>query len=79
VGALSLLRCEGGWSAILQVPATRSEDVWAQGLLDEGVLVHPGYFFEMPKEAFLVLSLLPETALFAEGVARLVAHVHARA
>jgi alanine-synthesizing transaminase len=79
VTAASLLQCEGGWSALVQVPATRSEDEWTQGLIDEGVIVHPGYFFEMPREAFLVLSLLPEPAVFGEGVVRLCAHVRKHA
>ena len=40
------------------------------GLLeDDGVLVHPGYFFDFPREAFLVVSLLPEPAVFDAGVA----------
>jgi hypothetical protein len=47
--------------------------------VDEGVLVHPGYFFEMPREAFLVLSLLPEPAVFGDGVLRLAAHIRAHA
>lgn len=64
-----VLRAEGGWSAILSVPRSRSEDEWALALLDAGVLVHPGYFFDFPSGAHLVLSLLPEPREFARGVA----------
>jgi alanine-synthesizing transaminase len=54
------------------VPATRSEEALVMELLErDGVLVHPGFFFDFPHEAFLVLSLLPDPALFAEGVRRL--------
>ena len=35
------------------------------------VLVHPGFFFDFPREAFLVLSLLPQADVFASGVQRL--------
>jgi hypothetical protein len=35
--------------------------------------VHPGYFFDFPGEAYLVLSLLPPPAEFGEGVARVLA------
>ena len=43
-------------------------------LLDErDVLVHPGYFFDFPREAFLVLSLLTPEDDFAEGTARVLA------
>jgi aspartate/methionine/tyrosine aminotransferase len=70
----SLLEPEGGWSAVLRVPATRTEEERVTRLLEErDVLVHPGYFFDFSHEAFLVLSLLPPEAVFAEGVARLVA------
>ena len=36
-----------------------------------GVLVHPGYFFDFPSEAFLVVSLLTPHAEFREGIGRL--------
>ena len=73
-GPATLLEPEGGWSAILRVPATSSEEERTLRLLDEkDVLVHPGYFFDFPGEAYLVLSLLPPPAEFAEGVARVLA------
>ena len=44
------------------------------GLLEgDHVLAHPGYFFDFPHEAFVVVSLLPPPADFGEGVARLLA------
>jgi hypothetical protein len=70
----SLLEPEAGWSAVLRVPATQSEEERVTRLLEErDVLVHPGFFFDFPQEAYLVLSLLPAEAEFAEGVARVVA------
>ena len=63
-----ILRSEGGWSEVLSVPRSRSEEDWALALLDGGVLAHPGYFFDFPSGAHLVLSLLPEPAAFAHGV-----------
>jgi aspartate/methionine/tyrosine aminotransferase len=68
----TLLRAEGGWSAVLRVPATLSEEERACRLLEaEDVLVHPGFFFDFAHEAFLVVSLLPEEGVFREGVSRL--------
>ncbi len=68
----TLLRPEGGWYAVLQVPRTRTEEEWAIELLEEcDVLVQPGFFFDFETEAFLVLSLLPEPAIFSEGLKRL--------
>jgi alanine-synthesizing transaminase len=76
----TVLDVEGGWSAVLHVPATRSEDEWVSTLVEnDGVLVHPGYFFDFAREAYLVLSLLPPAPTFAEGVARLVRRVTAAA
>jgi aspartate/methionine/tyrosine aminotransferase len=70
----TLLEPEGGWSAVLRVPATCGEEERALRLLEQrDVLVHPGYFFDFPGEAYLVLSLLPPPAEFAEGVARVLA------
>jgi aspartate/methionine/tyrosine aminotransferase len=69
----SLLRSEGGWSAVLRIPATMPEEHRVIALLAEhDVLAHPGYFFDFPHEAHLVLSLLPAEEDFAEGVDRIV-------
>jgi aspartate/methionine/tyrosine aminotransferase len=72
----TLLPAEGGWSAILRVPAVMTDEDWALRLLDhDGVLVSPGYFFDLALGATLVLSLLPDPATFSEGVRRLLARV----
>ncbi len=39
------LDVEGGWYAILRIPALRPDEETVLALLDEGVWVHPGYFF----------------------------------
>ena len=67
-----LLRVEGGWYAVLRLPRTHSEEQWVVELLErDGVLVQPGFFYDFPSEAFLVLSLLTPPAVFAEGAHRL--------
>ena len=63
-----VLRAEGGWSEVLSIPRSRTEEEWALALLEAGVLVHPGYFFDFPSGAHLVVSLLPRPAEFARGV-----------
>jgi hypothetical protein len=74
--AATLLEPEGGWYAVLRVPATVSEEERVTRLLEErNVLVHPGYFFDFPSEAFLVLSLLPPPDIFTEGLDRILADV----
>ncbi|MDQ3071218.1 MAG: pyridoxal phosphate-dependent aminotransferase [Acidobacteriota bacterium] len=71
--ALKLLKSEGGWSAVLRVPATRAEEDLVVALAEEdGVLVHPGYFFDFAHEAFLIVSLIAPPGEFDAGIARLV-------
>lgn len=73
-GACRLLASDGGWYAVVEVPASLTDEEWALALLEkDNVVVHPGYFFGFGREAFLVISLLPATDVFEEGVARLIA------
>ena len=66
-----VLRSDGGWYAVMQVPSLEPEEDLAVGLLtNERVLTHPGYFFDFPRESFLVLSLLPPEASFSDGIKR---------
>ena len=76
---LSSLNVEGGWYTILRVPSTRSDEDWAVELLtQEGVMVHPGHFYDFPSEGFLVLSLLPAPAIFAEALRRIISRISAQ-
>ena len=69
---LRLLPAEGGWYAVLRLPATRTEESWVMALLEEArVLVQPGYFFDFASEPYVVVSLLTETATLREGLGRL--------
>jgi len=69
--ACRVLAAEGGWSAVLQVPALESEEALVVNLVkQDGVLVHPGYFFDFARESYLVMSLLVSEAQFAEGTDR---------
>jgi alanine-synthesizing transaminase len=66
------LEVEGGWYLTLQVPGVHTEEEWLLELLDRwNVLAQPGYFFDFDSEAFLVVSLLTEPAIFHEGMGRL--------
>lgn len=67
-----LLHLEAGWSAILRLPATRSEAAWLDRFLIEGnVIAHPGYFFDMPGEPYIVISLIVEPSIFRRGVSEI--------
>ena len=66
-----VLPADGGWYAILQVPSVVDEETLVLELLKtEGVLVHPGYFFDFSRESYLVVSLIPPEAVFADAVDR---------
>ncbi|HLK50325.1 MAG TPA: pyridoxal phosphate-dependent aminotransferase [Bryobacteraceae bacterium] len=66
------LNVEGGWYVILQAPRIRTEEEWALELLARShLLVQPGFFYDFESEAFLVISLLPEEAVFQAGITRL--------
>lgn len=70
----SRLEIEGGWYAVLRFPATRSDDDFALVLLEShGVYVHPGHFFDFPRDGYLVVSLITPLKTFAEGMKRLLA------
>jgi aspartate/methionine/tyrosine aminotransferase len=56
----------------VRVPARGTEEEIVLALLDrDGVIVHPGFFFDFAGEAFLVISLLPPADRFREGVGRM--------
>ena len=65
------LHIEGGWSAILRLPGHAPEEVWLDKLLSMGVITQPGYFFDMPRGSFVVVSLITQPDIFATGVSRI--------
>lgn len=68
----TLLAPEGGWYAVLRLPAVRSDEETAMTLLkDYGTLVHPGFFFDFPGQNYLVTSLLTQPRTFKDGIERL--------
>jgi aspartate/methionine/tyrosine aminotransferase len=69
---LQRLKVEGGWYAVLRVPALEPDEQTVLALLERGVWVHPGYFFGMPQSGWLVVSLLGPEEEFRSGVIRLV-------
>ena len=70
IGGCTPLDIEGGWYAVLRVPVTRSDEELAIELLDDGVIVHPGHFYDFPSDGYLVVSLICEPEKFAEGIER---------
>jgi aspartate/methionine/tyrosine aminotransferase len=70
-----VLAADGGWYAVLRVPALAAEEDLVLSLLEgDGVLTHPGYFFDFQIGAHVVVSLLPAPEPFREGIDRLIRH-----
>lgn len=73
----SRLEIEGGWYAILRVPATRSDEDLAIELLEsQGVLVQPGHFYDFASDGHLVVSLITPAGSFQNGLGRLLSFLH---
>lgn len=66
------LEAEGGWYAVLRIPALQADERTVLELLNCGVWVQPGYFFGMGESGWLVLSLLGPVEEFRTGVKEIV-------
>jgi len=64
----SRLQVEGGWYTVLRVPAIRSDEDLAVCLLERGVLVHPGHFYDFDSNGFIVISLILPEPGFAQAL-----------
>ena len=72
--AVSRLRVEGGWCAVLRVPATRSDEELAVALLHRrGIYTHPGHFYDFTPNRFLILSLLTDELEVTKAVSEILA------
>lgn len=66
------LALDAGWYVVLRTPQAHSDEDVAIALLEqEGVLVHPGHFFDFPGAGYLVASLISPAEIFSEGVTRI--------
>jgi len=69
--AWDVMPSAGGWSTVVRLPHTADEIEVCLELLEAGVQVQPGHFYDFPRGRWLVLSLLPTPAQFAKGVTRM--------
>jgi len=73
------LNTEGGWYAVLRLPALKGDEEWAVEIVRrEGVLSHPGHFYDFPSEGHLVVSLLTPPDIFEEGLQKMLGLVMER-
>ncbi len=64
---------DGGYYLFLPVPHARDEEALVLRLLEQGVLVHPGYFYGEPPDSYIMLSALTARPQLEQGVRRLCA------
>jgi alanine-synthesizing transaminase len=70
------LDVEGGWYAVLRVPAIQSDEDLAIDILRKtSVLIHPGHFYDFPSDGYLIASLITPLKDFREGIERLLHHL----
>jgi len=73
---VQLFAPEGGWYAVVKLPAKQEEEQWVLDFLKEDhVFVHPGYFFDFQEQPFIVLSLLVPPQSLEEGLERIIARI----
>jgi aspartate/methionine/tyrosine aminotransferase len=78
IPAVTRLKVEAGWYAVLRVPALERDEELAVRLVERGVSVHPGYFFGFGGDGWLVVSLLTPEEEFRGGVEAICAEFQAR-
>lgn len=65
----SRLAIEGGWNAVIRVPATQSDEDFSLELLAKrGIHVHPGHLYDFPSEGHVIVSLITQCQEFAGGL-----------
>ncbi|MGI4758027.1 MAG: pyridoxal phosphate-dependent aminotransferase [Janthinobacterium lividum] len=71
--AVSRLKVEGGWAAVLRLPANDLDTEFSIRLLQQaGVAVHPGSFYGFPPRGWVVVSLLTAPDAFQRGLISLI-------
>jgi alanine-synthesizing transaminase len=73
---VSRLEVEGGWYAVLRIPATRPDEELAIELLEKhDVYLHPGHFYDFPGDGHMIVSLITPEPDFREGLRRILSAV----
>ena len=61
---------------MIKVDPCKTEEEWVIKLLSKyHVFVHPGFFYDFADEPYLIVSLLPPTDTFREGILRVLSRV----
>lgn len=75
---VTVLEPQGGWNVLLRFPSHVDEEELVKQLLDEqGIYLQPGYFFDLPFNGAISLSLLLEPDSFRENAAKVLRSINA--
>ena len=78
VSPVTVLEPQGGWNVLLRFPSHVDEDELVKELLDEqGIYLQPGYFFDLPFNGVISLSLLLEADSFRENAVKVLRSIKA--
>lgn len=70
------LQVEGGWYAVLRIPATQADEDLAVTLLEQdGVYLHPGQFYGFPSKGYFIVSLITPVDVFSAGLKHTLARI----
>nr|MBF0222788.1 pyridoxal phosphate-dependent aminotransferase [Desulfobulbaceae bacterium] len=60
---------EGGWYAIIQLPAPITDEACCLDLLERhSLIVHPGFFYDFAESSCIVISLITQETVFRQGL-----------
>ena len=69
--SIQRLKVEGGWNAVLRIPAKNSDEDLAIELIEKAnVIVHPGHFYDFPNDGYIVVSLITPADNFQKGIVK---------
>ena len=69
-----ILKADGGWCSLIRFEGPKTDEAISLELVSKGVLVQPGYLFDLP-EYHLVVSLLPPSPVFNQGLSMLAGYL----
>ncbi|WP_296773101.1 pyridoxal phosphate-dependent aminotransferase [Varibaculum sp.] len=78
ISPVTVLEPQGGWNVLLRFPSHVDEEELVKQLLDEqGIYLQPGYFFDLPFNGVINLSLLLEPDYFRENALKVLRTINA--
>jgi aspartate/methionine/tyrosine aminotransferase len=76
---LEVLNVEGGWNAMIRLPAIMTDDEWSLKFLTEAdVVAQPGHLYDCSNNSYIVVSLIVEPKHIQTSVEHIVRLVQSR-